>query len=288
MKRLTSKQIVETSSPEMHRAAALCGFGALVYLTVDSALSGLLGPSLDSVSPLVGELVALGKNILALATPLLVALACLPGKPIWLKRPRRGMLPGLFVLFWGCTMAGNLLSTGLRMLLGQQGGVELPVGVPMGLVWIRLALIPAVGEELLFRGLMQGYLRPWGGRVAIWGQAILFALLHGDVSTCLSALLSGLALGLCAEYSGSLLPGMAFHFYNNALALLGQTDAAPGWVQPVLLLGLPAAALAVWVIRTKRLPRLQGGSGAGILFRCPGYMLAVLLLTVQMLYATLT
>lgn len=288
MKWLTAKQIAQTLPPDMQRAAALCGLGALVYLTADSALSGLLGPSLNSVPPVVGELVALGKNLLALAAPFLVAAACPPGKPIRLKQPRKRLLPGLFVLFWGFTMTGNLLSTGLRALLGQESGADLPVGVSTGLVWIRLALVPAVGEELLFRGLMQGYLRPWGAWAAIWGQAVLFALLHGDAATCLSALLSGLALGLCAEYSGSLLPGMAFHFYNNVLALLSQSDVGPVWVQPVLLLGLPAAALAVWAIKPQKLPRLQSGKDAGILIRCPGYVLAVLLLTVQMIHATLT
>lgn len=288
MKQKVQERAVGNLPPEAQRAAALCGLGALVYLAVDSALSGLLGPSLDRVPPEMEELIALGKNVLALAAPLLVAVACPPGAPIRLKRPRRGMLPVLFVLFWGFTMAGNLLSTGLRMLLGREGGIELLAGAPAGLVWLRLALIPAVGEELLFRGLMQGYLRPWGARAAIWGQAILFALLHGDAPACLSALLSGLALGLCAEYSGSLWPGMAFHLYNNSLALLSQAGAGPVWVQPVLLLGLAAAALAVWAVKPKRLPRLQTGRSGKILLHCPGYGLAAALLAVQMLHATLT
>ena len=139
-------------------------------------------------------------------------------------------------------------------LLGEAGGAEL-ADAPAALIWLRLALVPAVGEELLFRGLMQGYLRPWGSRAAVWGQAVLFALLHGDAPACLSALLSGLALGLCAETSGSLLPGMAFHLYNNTLALLSQTGAGSAWVQPLLLFGLPAAALVVWAIKPGRPPR---------------------------------
>lgn len=286
MKRTLSKQTTEPLTHELQRATALCGLAALVYLTADSALSGLLGPSVDSLSPAAGELVALGKNLLALAAPLLVALASPPGVPVLLKRPRRGMLPALFLVFWALTMVGNLASTGLRAVLGEAAGVQL-AGTPAGLLWLRLALVPAVGEELLFRGLMQGYLRPWGGRAAVWGQAVLFALLHGEAPACLSALLSGLALGLCAETSGSLWPGMAFHLYNNTLALLGQTGADPAWVQPLLLFGLPAAALAVWAMKPKLVHRLHG-NGAGILVRCPGYGLAAALLAVQMLHATFT
>ena len=286
MKRTLSKQTKEPLPHELQRAAALCGLAALVYLAADSALSGLLGPSVDSLSPAAGELVALGKNLLALAAPLLVALASPPGAPVLLKRPGRGMPPALFLVFWALTMVGNLASTGLRAVLGEAAGVQL-AGTPAGLLWLRLALVPAVGEELLFRGLMQGYLRPWGGRAAVWGQAVLFALVHGGAPGCLSALLSGLALGLCAGTSGSLWPGMAFHLYNNTLALLGQTGADPAWVQPLLLFGLPAAALAVWAMKPKLVPRLHG-NGAGILVRCPGYGLAAALLAVQMLHATFT
>ncbi len=169
----------QTPPPGMQRTAALCGLGALAYLAAESALSGLLGPSVDGLPPAAGELVALGKNLLALAAPFLLVLACPPRAPVRLRRPRRGMLPVLFVLFWGLTMAGNLASSGLRALLGEAGGAEL-ADAPVALVWLRLALVPAAGEELLFRGLMQGYLRPWGSRAAVWGQAVLFALLHGD------------------------------------------------------------------------------------------------------------
>ena len=270
----------------MQRAAALCGLGALAYLAAESALSGLLGPSVDGLPPVAGELVTLGKNLLALAAPFLVALACPPADPVHLRRPRKGTLPALFLQFWALTMAGNLASSGLRALLGQTGGAEF-ADVPALLVWLRLALVPAVGEELLFRGLMQGYLRPWGGRAAVWGQAVLFALLHGDAPACLSALLSGLALGLCAEYSGSLVPGMAFHLYNNTLALLSQTSAGPVWARVLMLFGLPGAALVVWTVKPQLPPRLRG-AGAGVLVRCPGYGLTVALLAAQMLHATLT
>ena len=107
MERINWKR-AQTPLPGMQRAAALCGLGALTYLAAESALSGLLGPSVDGLPPAVGELVALGKNLLALAAPFLLVLACPPGAPVRLRRPRRGMLPALFLLFWGLTMAATL------------------------------------------------------------------------------------------------------------------------------------------------------------------------------------
>ena len=73
MERINPKR-AQTPSPDMQRAAALCGLGALTYLAAESALSGLLGPSVDGLPPAVGELVALGKNLLALAAPFLLSL----------------------------------------------------------------------------------------------------------------------------------------------------------------------------------------------------------------------
>lgn len=267
------------------RAAALCGLGALINLAANSALSGLLRPAVDGLSPAGAELAALAQTMLALAAPFLLLLVGPPKEIIRFRRVRRGVFPALFVLFWTLTMAGNLASSGLRAALGLPGSAPLADG-PAGLVWLRLALVPAVGEELLFRGLLQGYLRPWGIRAAVAGQAVLFALLHGAAPACLSALPAGLALGLCAAYSGSLWPGMLFHLYNNSLALLGAGGWGPSWLQPVLLFGLPAAALAVCLAQRPHLPRLPGGPGAGALVRCPGYGLAAALLAVQMLCAT--
>lgn len=120
----------------------------------------------------------------------------------------------------------------------------------------------------------------------MWGQAVLFALLHGDAPACLSALLSGLALGLCAETSGGLLPGMAFHLYNNTLALLSQTGAGSAWVQPLLLFGRRRRADGMGdKARASAPPAGDRGRRSDPL---PGYGLAVVLLAMQMLHATFT
>ncbi len=100
-------------------------------------------------------------------------------------------------------------------------GAEVPNPVVAVLIF---ALLPAVTEELAFRGYILSGLRP-GDRAgaAILLSAILFGLLHVLLSIStqfFNACALGVVLGLLAVRSKSVLPGILFHFFNNALAIL--------------------------------------------------------------------
>lgn len=82
---------------------------------------------------------------------------------------------------------------------------------------VVLALLSSLGEELLFRGLLQ----PWLG---LWVQALLFGLAHqlpGPSRWIWAgwAFLVGLALGALFELTGSLLGPLAAHALVNGLNL---------------------------------------------------------------------
>jgi sodium transport system permease protein len=85
------------------------------------------------------------------------------------------------------------------------------------------ALLPAICEEAAFRGYILSGLE--GGRKqgsAIVLSALMFGILHvllSLVQQFFNAALLGLVLGLLAIRSRSLLPGIVFHFLNNALAV---------------------------------------------------------------------
>lgn len=95
---------------------------------------------------------------------------------------------------------------------------------------LLLAAIPAVCEEVAFRGyILSGLERGRRTRSAIVISALLFGFLHVLLSLfqqLFNATLLGLVLGLLAVRSGSLLPGIVFHFLNNALALVAVTLVA--------------------------------------------------------------
>jgi len=83
---------------------------------------------------------------------------------------------------------------------------------------IVLAMLPAIGEELLFRGVFTRSLARMP-MLAIAGSAILFSAYHLQPAQMLGTFPLGLALGLLAVRSGSIVPGMIAHFLNNATVL---------------------------------------------------------------------
>jgi uncharacterized protein len=86
----------------------------------------------------------------------------------------------------------------------------------------NVALVVLVGplvEELLFRGLGFGLLRPFGRVVALVGSAAAFAAVHGLVEGFALIFLLGLGLALLRDVTGSVLPGYALHATFNAVAV---------------------------------------------------------------------
>ena len=78
----------------------------------------------------------------------------------------------------------------------------------------------AIFEELSFRGVLQPLLIRATGS-AFWGialTAIVFSAIHFQFYGFLPRVLLGALFGWLAHRSGSLIPGMAAHFANNALA----------------------------------------------------------------------
>lgn len=85
-----------------------------------------------------------------------------------------------------------------------------------------IALLAAIGEELLFRGAMQNIILEWtrNYHVAVWLTAIIFSALHMQFFGFLPRMLLGVVLGYLYVWSGSLWLPILFHFLNNGLAVL--------------------------------------------------------------------
>ena len=56
--------------------------------------------------------------------------------------------------------------------------------------------------------------------LAIFISALLFAIAHGNMAQGVNALLLGLLLGWLYYHTGSIIPGIAFHWMNNTLAYI--------------------------------------------------------------------
>ena len=91
---------------------------------------------------------------------------------------------------------------------------------PLGAVIFVVAVIPAICEELTFRGFIFGGLsRNQGGLRAVLVTAVMFGFSHAIFQQSVAATLMGCVLGWIALRTGSVLPGILFHITNNALSV---------------------------------------------------------------------
>lgn len=91
-----------------------------------------------------------------------------------------------------------------------------------------LAVTPAVFEELFFRKAVIDFAMPYGKNFALVFSALIFGILHMNISQGLFAFVMGLIMGAIYIYTGDLKLTMLIHFLNNgyaALAMVAQPYA---------------------------------------------------------------
>jgi membrane protease YdiL (CAAX protease family) len=84
-----------------------------------------------------------------------------------------------------------------------------------------MALLPAIGEELFFRGGLQKILLRWNKRpwLSILISSLVFALLHGTFFKIVPIFVLGLMLGTVYHVTRNIWYTIIIHFLNNALAV---------------------------------------------------------------------
>ena len=90
------------------------------------------------------------------------------------------------------------------------------------LAFIVVAIIPGIGEELLFRGLLQNGLHRWtkNTHVAIWVSAFLFSAIHLQFYGLFPRMALGALFGYLYVWSGNLWYPIIAHITNNGLSLI--------------------------------------------------------------------
>ncbi len=88
-----------------------------------------------------------------------------------------------------------------------------------------IAILPAIGEELIFRGILQKLFIELTGKV-VWGiiiSAALFSAMHLQFEGFIPRFALGVLLGYLFVWSGSIWLPIVAHFVNNSIAIIGYT-----------------------------------------------------------------
>ncbi|NLB79390.1 MAG: CPBP family intramembrane metalloprotease [Clostridiaceae bacterium] len=85
---------------------------------------------------------------------------------------------------------------------------------------LLVAVLPAVCEELLFRGMIQRGLERIGAGWSIFLSGILFGLFHFDFQRLAAQTMIGFLAAYVVYRTGSIINGMILHFSNNGLLTL--------------------------------------------------------------------
>ncbi|HIA18229.1 MAG TPA: CPBP family intramembrane metalloprotease [Planctomycetes bacterium] len=97
---------------------------------------------------------------------------------------------------------------------------KLIADTPWYYVILVIAVVPAICEELVFRGfLLSGFRRLGKAWSAIALSSLFFAIIHGILQQSLNAFAIGLVIGYIAVKTGSLLPCILYHLTHNTITL---------------------------------------------------------------------
>lgn len=87
--------------------------------------------------------------------------------------------------------------------------------------YVVIGLLASLSEEVVFRGaILRSLLR--SSRLSVWGaialSALMFSVIHLNPAQLPHAFIIGLLLGWMYYRTGSILPGVAYHWANNSVA----------------------------------------------------------------------
>lgn len=153
----------------------------------------------------------------------------------------------------------------LLSIIGYDISGELPMPLDsIGMLILAIfavALIPAICEEFLYRGLVLNGLRKYGVWVSVLTSALLFSLMHMNLQQLPYTFILGVIFGLIVYYTRNIWLSIIMHFLNNATAILIMYFATNSstefvWWHILVALGCVIVAcgiiwLVVWLIKKK-------------------------------------
>lgn len=206
------------------------GGRAILYFILSGLTSILVGIVLFAPLGFNGSVIATEVLVFGVL-PLLLSRVFATGWRQWLTWPQvtgRFWISSVVAIVAFVVVQSNLLVLFDRIYPIPSAQLELfrryltaesPLGLA-GMISVA-AIVPAVFEEIAFRGLIQSGLKAtYGARHAVIWTGLLFAVLHMNPWNLFGLWSLGCLLGYLTERTGSILPAVFLHLINNVLALV--------------------------------------------------------------------
>ena len=251
----------------------------------------------------------MGVYIFALLFPaVIVALCCKrkynpfsPAKPLGMGFAFFAILAAI-----GLCMFTNVVNSYVLAILSELGA-EIPEAPQMmeptltslGLNLFTVAVLPALLEEMIYRGYILRTLRPYGNVFAVLVSSLLFSLMHGNLRQIPFAFIVGLVLGFLYVLTDNIWMSISVHFANNAISVLmeyfgfGLSEEAGGYFYAMIIYGLTlvgGVALLILFLRYNQQMRvrkidtcLSASKRTATLFATPLFLICVILYVVLMI-----
>ena len=172
-----------------------------------------------------------------------------------------GVLAGLCTGVFGYIPLMVVSALCSMMFPGASGGSDLILQMGLVPALISIALVPAIMEELICRGVIFGIFRPAGFGPALFWSAACFGLLHGNLGSILYAFIFGLVVGYLRERTGSVVPGMLAHGTINAITVCRIFHGPENWALSDVLFLLEIVISTVFLFISFRLLSKKRDSG---------------------------
>lgn len=202
--------------------------------------------------------------ICALLWPALIVSFCFkkrfspftPTKPVPFGVAFLGVLAAI-----GLCMLANVINSYFLYFFTEMGWnvpeapqtmVATPTSLALNL--FTMAVLPALLEEMIYRGYILRTLRPYGNFFAVVVSSLLFSLMHGNLRQIPFAFIVGMVLGLLYVCTNNIWLPITVHFANNAISVLMEyfafslSENYQGVFYALIIYGLTAVGIIAAIV----------------------------------------
>ncbi len=207
----------------------------LIFINVFSLIAVFFSSFLevfltDNVAYAFGEILYMIAYLLSFLLPAKILSQILNRNKLYQPTLTFGQVPLVSPMIIAAAIALNFAAAYLNSMLVSYmvpfSNVNLNAAEPIDsvtqiiLMCLSTAVVPAICEEILFRGVILTNLMPYGRSTAIIGSALLFGLMHGNIFQFLYTTLMGIVLGCVYARTKSIYNVMLIHFFNNLISVV--------------------------------------------------------------------